>query len=318
MYLETHAVAQAVLEMLAVPGVADHVARRGVHVPDVGARPRGLDPGPLRGRDQLVDLPLPAGGLAQRDGAGHVGVVAAVAGAEVHRDQVTAAQRPVGRRVVRDRAVRPAGHDRVEGRAFRAEVGHPRFQRRRQPAFGQTRPDQREHVGDGLAADPARGGEQLKLVRILDRAELLDLPPERDDGDALGGGREFRVALDGHLVRLEGDGAPTPAGHLGGEARFDEAFGQELHVGAVPPGGQCVPRVGGQHRLPGGRDQQCGVRAGQAGEVTDVRRRGDQHRVRARLGDLLLYPRAARRVNLRHALNFTRPTTLGRPGSARD
>jgi len=66
-HLEPDAVPEAVSEVVAVPGVADQVARGGVHVPDVGARPGGVEAGSLRGRDQLVDLPLPPGGLAERD-----------------------------------------------------------------------------------------------------------------------------------------------------------------------------------------------------------------------------------------------------------
>src|SRR6476646_5943322 len=215
-HLEPDAVPQSVLEVVAVPGVPDQVAGGRVHVPDVGARPGGVQTGSLRGRDQLVDLPLPAGRLAQCDGTGHVGVVAAVQRAEVHRDQVAAAQWPVGRRVVRDRAVRAAGHDGVEGGPLGAQRDHPGVQRRRQPAFGHTGYDQREHVGDGLAGDPAGGPEQLDLGRILDRPQFLDLPAERDDFHAPGSGHEFGVAFDRHLVCLERHRAQGPAGHFRG------------------------------------------------------------------------------------------------------
>jgi hypothetical protein len=234
-------VPQAVPEVLRVPGVADEVPRRGVHVDHVRARPRGFDPGPLRRRDELVDLPLPARGLAERHRAGHVGVVAAVQRAEVHRDQVTAAHRPVGRRVVRDGAVRPAGHDGVEGRVLGTQVDHPPVQRRGQLTFGQARPDVREHVGDGLAGDPARGGEQLKLGRILDRPQLFDLSSERDGGDTVRRGGELGMALDRHFVRLEGHGTQASAGHFSGEPGLDEPLDDQLEIGAVVPRGQRVP-----------------------------------------------------------------------------
>jgi hypothetical protein len=291
---------EAVAEVLRVPGVADQVPRRGVHVYHVRARPRGLDPGPLRGRDKLVDLPLPAGRLAERHRAGHVSVIAAVHRAEVHRDQVTATHRPVGRGVMRDGTVRSAGHDGVEGRVLRAQVGHPPIQRRRQLAFGHARPDVGEHVGDGLAADPARGGEQLELGRILDRPQLLDLPAERDGGDALRRGRELGVALDGHLVRLEGHDAQAATGHFGGQPRLDEPLGDQLEIGTVPLRGQRVPRIGGQHPGAAGGQQQRGVGAGQAGQIADVRARGDQGRVRASRGDLLSGALPPRRVDLWH------------------
>jgi hypothetical protein len=309
-HLQADAVPEAVLEVLRVPGVADEVPRRGVHIHHVHAGPGGLDPGPLRGRDELVDLALPAGGLAERDRAGHVRVIAAVQRAEVHRDQVTAAHRPVGRGVMRNGAVRPAGHDGVEGRALRAQVGHPPIQRRGQLTFGHARPDTGEDVGDGLIADPARGGQQLELGRILDRPQLLDLSPERDGGDTLRRSRELGVAFHGHLVRFEGHGAQAATGHLGGQPRLDEPLGDQLKVGAVTLRGQRVPRVGGQYPGAAGGQQQRGVGAGQAGQIANVRARGNQGRVHARLGDLLLRARPARRVNLWHIRNFTRVAAL--------
>ena len=60
--LQAHAVAQPVLEVLGVAGRRDQVPRRRVHVPDVRPDGQRLDPGPLRLRDQVVDVPLPAGG----------------------------------------------------------------------------------------------------------------------------------------------------------------------------------------------------------------------------------------------------------------
>ena len=59
--LEADAVTETVLEMLIVPGVPDQVPGRGVDVRHVGPWPSGVDPGPLGGGDQVVDLPLPAG-----------------------------------------------------------------------------------------------------------------------------------------------------------------------------------------------------------------------------------------------------------------
>src|SRR5215469_11306884 len=86
--LQPHAVPEAVLEVLGVPGRLDHLAGRGVYGTGLRAWLDRLDPGALRLRDELVDVPLPAGRLTDRDGAGHVRVVALVQRAEVHRDQV--------------------------------------------------------------------------------------------------------------------------------------------------------------------------------------------------------------------------------------
>ena len=51
MYLEPDTVSQAVLEVVAVPSVADQVAGGRVHVAHVGTGPGGVQAGPLRGRD---------------------------------------------------------------------------------------------------------------------------------------------------------------------------------------------------------------------------------------------------------------------------
>src|SRR5215469_2099636 len=123
--LKAHAVPESVLEMPGVPGRLDHVAGRGVHGAGLRADLEGLDPGSLRLRHQVVDVPLPVGGLANRHRARHVRAVPAVLRSEVHGDQVTAAHRPVGGGVGRDGAVRAAGHDRVEGGPVRPELGHP-------------------------------------------------------------------------------------------------------------------------------------------------------------------------------------------------
>src|ERR1700678_864033 len=134
-HLQPDTVPEPMAEMVTVASVPDQVARGRVHVRDVGAGPGRLNSRSLRGRDELVDLPLPAGGFAERHRPGHVGVVAAVLRAEVHGDQVAAAQRAVGRNVMREGAVRPAGHDGLEGQAVRAQVDHPPVQRRGQPTL---------------------------------------------------------------------------------------------------------------------------------------------------------------------------------------
>src|SRR5918995_5193774 len=59
--LQAHAVAEPVHEVLAVAGGGDHVPGRGVDRAQLGAGRQRLPAGPLRGPDQLVDLPLPAG-----------------------------------------------------------------------------------------------------------------------------------------------------------------------------------------------------------------------------------------------------------------
>src|SRR5258708_7116366 len=123
-HLEANTVSQSMTEMPGIAGRGYQVPGSRVDDGDVRAGHGGFDPGQLRGCHQVVDLPLPGGRLAQRDRPGHVGVVAVEAGTAVDRDQVAARECPSTRRVVRDRAIWPAGHDGVEGQAFRTKVDH--------------------------------------------------------------------------------------------------------------------------------------------------------------------------------------------------
>ena len=109
---ETDAVPESVPEVLAVPAVDDH--RRGRSRPT--ARPAGSGRAggrrPPRARsiaaawargDQLVDLEVARGRLADEQRPGHVAAIAGDLGAEVEQQDRAVADRPVARRAVRQR-----------------------------------------------------------------------------------------------------------------------------------------------------------------------------------------------------------------------
>src|SRR5215469_186862 len=148
--LQAHAVPEAVLEMLRVPGGADHVPRRRVHVPDVRPDRQRLDSRLLCGGDQVVDVALPPGRLADRDGARHVRVVAPVLRPEVDGHQVPAAHRAVGRGVMGNGPIRPARDDRLERRTLRAKLGHAVIEESSEGTFGNSGADLGQDVSDGL------------------------------------------------------------------------------------------------------------------------------------------------------------------------
>src|SRR5499427_11095882 len=106
--LQPHPVPEAVAEVLLVAGRRDDVPRGRVHVGGGGARHGRLDPGPLRGGHQGVDVALPAGGPAEHDGPRHVRVITGVPGTAVDGDHVARLQAPAARRVVADGPVGPA------------------------------------------------------------------------------------------------------------------------------------------------------------------------------------------------------------------
>src|SRR5215469_1608352 len=138
-HLQADPVAEPVPEVLVVTGVTDLVTGGRIDVSHVRADRRSRHAGPLGGGHQIIDLPLPGGRLAERHGAGHVGVVPLVPRAAVDRDQVPSGERPVAGHVMRDGAVRPAGHDRVERGRIGAEVDHRPFQQDRELALGPAR-----------------------------------------------------------------------------------------------------------------------------------------------------------------------------------
>src|SRR5215469_1195785 len=173
-HLETDTMSQSMTEMPGITGCSYDVSGSRVDQGDVRAGHGGFNPGQLRGCDKLIDLPLPCGRLAQCDCPGHVGVVAVEAGTAVDRDQVAAGERPCARRVVRDRAIWPAGHDGVEGHAFRTKVDHGPLQHDGEASLRPAGLDLGKHRSKGLVCDRAGSRQQLDLALVLDRPELLD------------------------------------------------------------------------------------------------------------------------------------------------
>src|ERR1700722_14090608 len=96
-HLQADPVTQAVAEVLTVAGRRDQVPGRRVHGAELRGRDGRAHAGQLGRGDQAIDLPLPAGWLAEGDGPGHVRVVAGVAGAAVDGNQVTGLKEPVAR-----------------------------------------------------------------------------------------------------------------------------------------------------------------------------------------------------------------------------
>src|ERR1700678_169348 len=97
------------LEMPAMTGRLDQVPGGRVDIGNVGARHGCGHPGQLSRRHELVDLTLPGPRLPQRHGPGHVRVITLVPGTAVDGDEVTPLELATAGRVVRDRAIGPAG-----------------------------------------------------------------------------------------------------------------------------------------------------------------------------------------------------------------
>ena len=98
-------VADAVDEVLAVPGVGDHLAGDAVDVLACDARAHRLERGLLRAPGRSRDLALLGGRFADVDRARRVRAVAVLEAAEVEHDHVAVLDRAVAGLVVRVGAV---------------------------------------------------------------------------------------------------------------------------------------------------------------------------------------------------------------------
>ena len=210
MDLQPDAVAEAVAEVLALPGRLDQVACDRVDLFAVRPRPDRGERLFLGGEDELVDLPRARGDpLSGRVRARAVRAVALVQRAPVDRDQHVLTDLACARRGVRQGAVRAGGDDRGKARALGAEAAHAQLQLDRDVALGATDETGFERFPQGLVGQPGRGADAVDLTGVLDRPQPLDragagneLPLRAEQLD------QARVLLDGEACVVE---AQTPA-----------------------------------------------------------------------------------------------------------
>ncbi len=205
MDLEPDAVAETVRERVAEARVGDHRPRGGVDLRRRRTWADGLDAGPLRGRDDVVDRSQSAVRLAERHRPGHVRVVALGEGAEVELHDVAPLERPVPRVVMR--LGRGAGRTRRSTRSSgppRRRPASPTRAHARPRARCVPRAAPRQH--DPLERDVGellRARDQGHLVRILRATEPLDLRPRRDEVDPLGRVGQLLPLLVGQPASFE-------------------------------------------------------------------------------------------------------------------
>src|SRR5690606_18604997 len=127
-YLQTRTVAEAVREVLGQALFGQVVAGDGVYLAARRAGRHGCDAALLGTQHGVVQPLLLVTHRPDRDRACHVGVVAAVAGAEVHRDQLTGRELLLRGRAVRHGAADARGDDDVEGGPVGAGEDHRALQ----------------------------------------------------------------------------------------------------------------------------------------------------------------------------------------------
>ena len=211
------------------PAVCDHLARRRVDRDDVGADRQRRPAGRLRGRDQVVDLPLPVGGVPEHQGAGHVGVVAVDGRAEVELQEVAVAQFGRVGPVVRDRRVGAGGHDRLEGRRLRARASASGRRARGRPRSsvrpGRSAPSAASSASAWSATAQARRSASISSSSLIARWRLDGAADRRPAPApcAAGVGQHLLQRgepVDGEVVRLEAEPARAPrCGRRAGQRR---------------------------------------------------------------------------------------------------
>ena len=275
------------------PAVGDDLAGGRVDGDDVRADRQRRPAGGLRGGDQLVDLPLPVGGVPEDDGAGHVGVVAVDGRAEVELEEVAVAQHGRVGPVVRDRRVGAGGHDRLERRPPRRRAASMRASSSRPTSSsvrpGRSAPSAASSASAWSATAQARRSASISSSSLIARCASTARRTDASSGTvppALGqhllqGGEP----VDGQRRATRSRAGRRPAApRLGASAATVARSTSTSTSGTWAAGLRRVPAVGAEQVGPVGAHQQRAVGAGEAGQVAHVEQVGDQDGVQPALG----------------------------------
>ena len=167
-------------------------------------------------------------------------------------------------------------------------------------ALGATGPDIRQHGCERHVTDAAGGRQQTELGFVLDRAQCFDRLSYRDECNAVGALRHERVSSHGDVVVLETEPLHAGLTRATNETRHEIPIDQQVEVRSLLTRLRGVAAISGKHRCTG-QQQQCGVRAGETGEVADVHETRHQQRVDGAVAGLRQQPLATGRVDVTHA-----------------
>ena len=145
MDVKAEAVAEAVAEIFPVARVRNYLTRRGVYLPAGHSRSRRRDARELRAQDSVIDIAHLLARAPDGDSARHVGAVAVLYAAEVHRDKVPGLYHLVPRYAVRQARLAAGDDDGVEGIALGAVFEHVIDKLRGDLPFGHAGLDYVQH-----------------------------------------------------------------------------------------------------------------------------------------------------------------------------
>ena len=175
MDVNAHAVAQAMVIVIAIAGIADDLLGELEDVVALDARMDGGDALLVRTAHERVQVELLLGGLAHHDGTRHVGAVVAVARTIIHENEVALLDHAVARDGMRVGGVGTARHDGAKGQSVGAVGEHKVLELVANLLLGHTGLNKGEHVLEGGVGDRLRVAHELDLLGVLNGAHLTDV-----------------------------------------------------------------------------------------------------------------------------------------------
>ena len=227
MDVDTNAVAQAMVVVIAITGIANDLLGKLENIVALDARMDGGDALLVRTANERVQVELLLGGLAHYDGTRHVGTIVTVARAVIHEDEIALLDDTVARHGMRVGGVGAARHDGTEGQAVGAVGEHKVLELVANLLLGHAGLNKTEHMLEGGIGDRLRVAHELDLLGVLDGAHLADVVMHQrqhaGDGTVLQTTLNALVEVDLHVVLDSADaalvgrdlaGAPTGNGAL--------------------------------------------------------------------------------------------------------
>ena len=256
MDVDAHAVAQTMVVVITIAGIADDLLGKLENVVALDARMDGSDALLVRTAHERVQVELLLGRLAHHDGARHVGTIIAVARAVIHEDEVALLDHAVTRHGVRVGGVGTARHNRAKGQAVGAVGEHIVLELVANLLLGHAGLNKAEHVLEGGIGDRLRMAHELDLLGVLDSAHLANVVMHQrqhaGDGTILQTTLNALVKVDLHVV-LDSTDAALVGRDLAGDPTGDGALVHVVDPGAA--GGRVllkaveVARVGVEQAL---------------------------------------------------------------------
>ena len=264
--VDAHAVAEPVLEVVAVPGVCDDLDGEVVNLGSYDARMSGGGACLVRGPHDIVDLALLRARLANNHGARHVGAVVAHAGAVIHKHKIALADRAVARNGVGVGGVGSRGHDGREGETLAAVGEHEVLELCADLLLGESGANELLHMDKARVGHGLRSPHAGDLLGVLHGAERLDVAVEAGEKhgarNVVKRAQELLVKRQLHVVLDGNDAATELCQPLGNPTRDGDGFHVDGPRSALPHAldeAVEVTRVGVEQKLVVRDDRGVGV-----------------------------------------------------------